>query len=308
MKKKMRGALFLLGTVLGLGMSSPFAQTQSTGSEGLQSSQKRSDANPSEPGLKPRLPKWELGVGPGVLSLPDYRGSDQQRAYVLPFPYVAYRGEKIRADRQGIRGHLVDTGAFDLDLSLSAGVPVNSDKNPARTGMPGLKPTVEVGPQAIFRLYGKPTSNTFLSLRLPVRKVFALDVEQFGDPGWVATPNLNLNLRNTLIPQWNVSMGAGAYFGDANHHRYYYGVDSQYATSSRSAYNARGGYGGAQLSFALTRRFDRWWVGGFARASTVSGAVFADSPLVKQNTNWYVGLGAAYVFAQSKDEGVRFDE
>jgi outer membrane protein len=31
-------------------------------------------------------PLWEIGAGATVLSLPDYRGADQSRGYVYPFP------------------------------------------------------------------------------------------------------------------------------------------------------------------------------------------------------------------------------
>jgi MipA family protein len=33
-------------------------------------------------------PLWELGVGLALLRLPDYRGSDESRYYLLPFPYI----------------------------------------------------------------------------------------------------------------------------------------------------------------------------------------------------------------------------
>ena len=41
--------------------------------------------------LVPR-PLWELGLGVAALRLPDYRGSDQSSTYLLPLPYVVYRG------------------------------------------------------------------------------------------------------------------------------------------------------------------------------------------------------------------------
>ncbi len=37
-------------------------------------------------------PLWELGIGTGILRMPDYRGSDESRWYLLPYPYVIYRG------------------------------------------------------------------------------------------------------------------------------------------------------------------------------------------------------------------------
>ncbi|MGH9363054.1 MAG: hypothetical protein ACRD2T_14170, partial [Thermoanaerobaculia bacterium] len=40
------------------------------------------------PAAAEELPLWELGLGIGGFTLPDYRGSDQARGYVLPVPYV----------------------------------------------------------------------------------------------------------------------------------------------------------------------------------------------------------------------------
>jgi len=37
-------------------------------------------------------PLWEVGAGGGFLMMPDYRGSDKTRPYLLPFPYAVYRG------------------------------------------------------------------------------------------------------------------------------------------------------------------------------------------------------------------------
>jgi len=37
-------------------------------------------------------PLWEMGIGGGFLLMPDYRGSDETRAYLLPYPYAVYRG------------------------------------------------------------------------------------------------------------------------------------------------------------------------------------------------------------------------
>ena len=47
-------------------------------------------------------PLWEAGLGVTALSFPDYRGSDHQRGYLLPLPYLIYRGQVFRADRDGV--------------------------------------------------------------------------------------------------------------------------------------------------------------------------------------------------------------
>ncbi|MGA3084204.1 MAG: hypothetical protein ABSE95_05365 [Thermodesulfobacteriota bacterium] len=43
----------------------------------------------SAPGLvqAKQLPLWEAGIGGTALLMPDYRGSDEYRGYLLPFPW-----------------------------------------------------------------------------------------------------------------------------------------------------------------------------------------------------------------------------
>jgi outer membrane scaffolding protein for murein synthesis (MipA/OmpV family) len=66
------------------------------------------------------LPLWEAGLGVAGLSLPDYRGSDQQRFYELPLPYLVYRGDFLRLDRNGITGLLFHSEQVRLNCPPSA--------------------------------------------------------------------------------------------------------------------------------------------------------------------------------------------
>src|SRR5881394_3987190 len=94
------------------------------------------------------LPLWEAGLGAYALRLPDYRGSDQSRGYLVPLPYLRYRGEVLRMDdRNGVASLLLlEKAGASLDLSLNASQPASSEQNDARRGMPDLLPTVEIGP------------------------------------------------------------------------------------------------------------------------------------------------------------------
>jgi outer membrane scaffolding protein for murein synthesis (MipA/OmpV family) len=49
-------------------------------------------------------PLWEAGIGIAGVHFPDYRGSSHTRNYVLPAPYLVYRGDIVTADRGGLRG------------------------------------------------------------------------------------------------------------------------------------------------------------------------------------------------------------
>jgi outer membrane scaffolding protein for murein synthesis (MipA/OmpV family) len=95
-------------------------------------------------------------------------------------------------------------------------------------------------------------------------------------------------------------MQAGPVFTDRRYNQYYYQVDPQFATATRPAYAASGGYGGTQFTLTTNRRFGPVWFGAFVRAYGLQGAAFDDSPLVKQRSALYAGIGLAYIFAESK--------
>ena len=60
------------------------------------------------------LPLWEAGAGLSVLNIPDYRGSDEQRFYVFPIPYLIYRGEILRIDGSRVRELLFQNETLQL--------------------------------------------------------------------------------------------------------------------------------------------------------------------------------------------------
>ena len=247
-----------------------------------------------------QLPLWEAGAGVAAIDFPDYRGSDERQFYLLPVPYFVYRGEFLKVDRQKIRGLFFTRDWAELDMSFSGTVPVKSDKNRARRGMADLDPTFEVGPTFNMHLYKSKDRNMELDLRLPLRTVFSTDFSNLRQAGWTFEPKLNLDLRNTSLgPGWNLGLSAGPLFGTRKYHQYFFGVDSLYTTADRPAYNAKSGYGGTQLLTAVSKRYDKFWVGGFASWTSLQGAVYEGSPLVKQKQNFAVGVAVSWVFKES---------
>ncbi len=253
------------------------------------------------PAAAEELPLWELGVGVGGVALPDYRGADQGRGYVLPVPYVVYRGDFLKADRRGIRGELFDTDRIELNISVAASLPVDSSRNAARAGMPDLRPSLELGPSLEVTLWRSRDGRSLLELRLPLRAAFTLESSPQGI-GWVATPNLNLDLPGRgALAGWNFGLLAGPVYGSRRQHEYFYGVAPQFATPARPAYDAPGGYAGWQFLAAASRRFAGFWVGAFVRADTLSGAAFEASPLLKRDTYVAAGAGIAWVLGVSRE-------
>ena len=244
-------------------------------------------------------PLWEAGLGLAGLYFPDYRGSDQSRGYVLPFPYLVYRGDMVKADREGLRGTFFRSDAVDLDLSVGASLPVSSSRNHAREAMPDLKPSIEAGPSLEVNLWSLSGHRAKLDLRLPVRAGVTLEA----NPRYIglqAFPHLNLDVHDPAgFAGWNLGLLAGPIYADARHNRYFYEVEPAFATPSRPAYQPGGGYAGAAFIGALSKRFPRYWLGGFVRFDTLAGAVFEESPLVKARRYFAGGVGLSWILGES---------
>lgn len=246
------------------------------------------------------LPRWEVGVGLGVLSLPFYRGAGDGRTYIVPIPYVQYRGEHLRVDEKGIRSYLFRSNRARLDFSLAGGVPVSSDGNSARQGMPSLDPTVEIGPSLEFLLWYPQGRNRALWLKFPLRAALSVALKNIEYQGWVFAPYLDYRmvLGDRPFP-WNISLSMGPQFADRRYHDYFYEVSSAYVTPERPEYHPTAGYSGSRVTLGIQKKFDGYWLGAFLRYDVLQGAVFIDSPLVQQRHYFAVGAALVKILAVS---------
>ncbi|HYM48672.1 MAG TPA: MipA/OmpV family protein [Burkholderiaceae bacterium] len=246
-------------------------------------------------------PLWEAGVGAGMMALPDYRGSDQGKTYVFPIPYFVYNGERFRVDRGGIHGDIAQEGNVWLDVSMNLGPPADSENNAARVGMPDLDSTIEVGPSLRILLTASERGDRTLTLYMPARAVIATDFSHTKYIGWVFAPHLTYDHRNLYTSGWNVSVSLGPIYATEKYHDYYYEVPAQFASATRPAYDADGGYSGARSTLTVSKRFADWWVGGFLRYDRLDNATFLDSPLVRKDSSFMAGFGVAWIFARSAE-------
>jgi outer membrane scaffolding protein for murein synthesis (MipA/OmpV family) len=245
-------------------------------------------------------PLWEAGVGLAAVSLPAYRGADESGGYVLPLPYFTYRGHFLSADRDGVRGHLLESERLRLDVSLAVSPPVSSRSVKVREGMPGLKPTFEFGPRLQISLFRSEGPLRHVKFELPIRAAFTLEPAS-RSVGFVLHPKLGVDLADLPgLRGWRLGLNGGPLFGDRRQHDYYYGVSAAEVIPGRNAYNPGAGYSGMQFTASLSRRFPAYWVGGFARFDTVNGAVFAASPLVRRDSSLALGFGVAWILGASR--------
>jgi MipA family protein len=242
-------------------------------------------------------PLWEAGLGIGVVAFNDYRGADTTHVYPLPVPYFVYRGEILKSDSDGLRGKFFTRTWIEFTLSVNGTTPVRNSS--AREGMPDLRSTLELGAAINVHMWRSSDERVKLDLRMPVRGALTLEAPPRFIGGFFA-PNVNLDLAQLKGAQgWKLGLLAGPLFANRRYNDYFYTVAPQYATPDRPAYEAHGGYAGAETLVSLTRRYPKYWIGGYIRHDFLDGASFIDSPLVKTHNYWSGGVAITWIIGQS---------
>ncbi|USX17247.1 MipA/OmpV family protein [Oxalobacteraceae bacterium OTU3CAMAD1] len=245
----------------------------------------------------PDLPLWEVGLFGGAASTPAYPGSEDRSTRALVLPMVIYRGKVLRADRSGIGARLINTERVELDLGFALSLPARSDDVAARAGMPDLRSLLEFGPR-LKVLLAEPTATSRVRLELPLRVPIELK-SGFKRQGLVFEPRVVFEAGDGT-GKWQADANVGAVFGNARLHQYFYGVEPQYATATRPAYEASGGLLMTRLGVSLSRRLSPdWRVFGFTRYDNYSHASNRESPLFLRNSGLSVGAGFTWTIHRS---------
>lgn len=242
------------------------------------------------------LPLWELGIGAAGISLPAYPGSDEQQFFGAPFPYVVYRGKRLRADEDGVRGLFFSSERLRLEVSGNGTPRVDSDEIAVREGMPDLDLSFELGPSLHVDLLSYPRTRIWAELNL--RALIAADGLALDHQGFVMDPALYVSTRPV---SWaRVGARLNVYFADAAYHDYFYEVAPAFARPGRPAYAASGGYNGSGVGlFADLQPTRHWHLRAGMTYRSVHGAAFEDSPLVVEQQGVTVFFTLARSFLRS---------
>lgn len=245
-------------------------------------------------------PLWETGVVGVVGRIPHYPGSDEYRTYVLPLPFLIYRGEFLKIDRESLRGIFWKNSWGELNMSVSGNPPAEHDR--ARQGMPDLDPLLEIGPA--WRVYLQRGDDApELYLQAAVRGVISFDTDNLSPAYQGLRGDLSLQVSGihpAPASPWRFGGGCGLYASDQQDNSYFYDVTAAQARPDRPAYHSDGGYGGFFLSAYTVRKLTSsisW--SAYVRWDNLAGAVFEHSPLVRQENNLILGMALSWTFAQS---------
>lgn len=249
------------------------------------------------------LPLWELGAGVLPFRADHYRGSPQNKLFTLPLVAYVYRGKTIEAESGYVRGHLFRFNEkLVIDMSLSLGLPVNSDANDLRDGMQDLDPTFELGPMVRYYLWKSKDAQHFVNLEMPYRAVYATNLQYIDHVGYYAIPYLNyLSKASPETFGWAVDVSLGIQYGSSGFHNRFYAVNTPDVRPDRKYFKSASGYSGTQLAALVSKRIGNVQVMPFVRYDYLDGAIYKDSPLYKNPHYTMFGVALIWYFAHSEN-------
>jgi len=237
--------------------------------------------------------KLEWGPAIGLITTPDYIGSRSSQNLLVPFPYIKYRGKILRID-DGVEARFFDKPDWILSISGNGSLP-GPKKNDERIGMDKLDPSVEFGPSLEYRLIHNDDNSLWLELPLRLAVTVAKNVSYFGK---VFHPRLAWRKPAAAKYDWKLRLSAGPLYADKKFLDHFYAVAADEVTPTRSEYSASAGYAGFRSDFTFSRRFGKYWLGGFIRHDSLIGSIIEDSPLVSQKQSLTAGISIAWVISE----------
>ena len=261
-------------------------------------------AHAKDPHVLTEKPLWEVGLIPGAIRMPHYRGSDEYKIWAMPLPYIIYRGEFLEMDRDGLRGIFYRSPHFETNIS-GWGNPPMDDDNKAREGMSTPDAVIEVGPSLEWHFDGrKPGRNLYL--RWALRSVISVGFPDDTDTGYQGLKSaFNFVCQKEFFRhhhKWHFGLNTGVELGDGKYHRYFYEVKPSEANLSRPVYSPEGGFSAFILSLRLIREINaKISIAGYTRWENMSRAVYRHSPLVKEENNFIFGGALIWTLKHSEN-------
>ncbi len=248
----------------------------------------------AEPG---RQPLWEAGVFAGALSTPAYPASSQRNQRALVLPFLVYRGEVLRADRDGLGARMVHTDRFEFDIGFAGSLPASSNDIELRQGMPDLGTLIEFGPR-VKMVLTEPAPGQRATLELPLRAVLEFNGGE-RQVGTALEPKLAYEWH--ARGDWRLKSALSWVLGDQALNQYFYAVPAVYATATRPAYAAQAGLISTRLTVDGSKRLGPDVnLFAFARYDLHDGAANQASPLFAQNQGSSFGLGLTWTLGRSQ--------
>lgn len=232
---------------------------------------------------------WKFTAGAGVVSGPEYPGSDQQKTRVVPLLGASYGrffiGGMPGGGPLGVGAYLLRDRNWQLGVGLGGGIgKVRKESDDSRlAGLGDIKSTTQ--------------ASVFGSYRLGWAALRGTVSTDIGGKDQGTHASLELEGRYALLPALTLTGGPGLTWTDRKHAQTFYGVSAaQSASSGKPQYSADGGISNLRLSVGLDYGISRQWsLGTRVTAGKLRGSA-ADSPITRDASPVSVGVFSAYRF------------
>ncbi|MET0350437.1 MAG: MipA/OmpV family protein [Rhizobacter sp.] len=234
--------------------------------------------------------QWSVTLGLGVLSTPEYAGSDNQK--VTPVPVlVATNGRWFLGALPatgvpfGIGYNLLQTSQWRFGVAVGSGfAQPREEKDDAR--LAGLG---DIDATAQLAAFGSFTEQWFTA-----RAAVTTDI---GGNGHGTYGLVDLEGKYRVNERFAVSIAPGITVADRRNQQTFFGIDaSQSARSGRPEYHTEGGLNSVRLAFGAEYRLSpQWGLGARAVVSKLRGDA-ADSPITQDTTQNTFSLFTTYRF------------
>jgi len=249
-------------------------------------------------------PLWEWSLAAFSRYGNIYPGSADTQFNIIPLPIPRYRGRFLRLGEETdspIRGRVFRRDRIKLDIDFDINFGADNEDIPARTGMPELDFVLEVGPELSLRFVDHEPSRWKAFLNLPLRA--AISWPGF-DPQWqgvVFAPEIRIRKRLREDRRDELSYLVSTSFATGDYMNYFYGVQPEFKTSGRDAFDAKGGYIGTELGMTYRRQLaSRYEVVTGLRIGFHQGAKNRNSPLFQDDISGSVFVAVLWKFWESK--------
>jgi MipA family protein len=246
-------------------------------------------------------PLWEVGLVSAAFSGPSYPAANDETTAAFLSPFVIYRGDVFSVGDEGaLRALAFANDTLELDLSLGASLPADSEDDADREGMPDLDFLFEIGPQLIWHAGRNNFRNWqgIFDVKLRARSVISL--VDFDTHGFLFEPAFVYELKSKTKRHLSWQADVELLFGNDRLNRYFYEVADEYANGPRTRYEADAGFMGAEIGVGLSYPVNeklRLFIGG--NVELYDGAANQDSPLFKQDVAYSGGMVLVYSFYES---------
>jgi outer membrane protein len=255
-------------------------------------------------------PLWEMRLAAFGRYGASYPASEDSQFNLVPLPYPVYRGKFFRLGEDSenpIRGRMFRRERVKLDFAFDLNFSVDSDDVDARTAMPDLDLLLEVGPELEIEFATPAAFNAKWFLGLQLRPAVSFDGLSPSFRGVIFSPELTWKKKLAdRSQQFRIRVTPS--LASSKYMDYYYTVDPAFATPTRPAYSAKGGYLGTNLSFSwvnnITEAFQ--FVTG-ARTSFHQGAKNKNSPLFTDDTTFSFYAAFTWKFWESERRATTID-